>query len=412
MLSSAGRPARDVTGVSLEGLDWDRLVAVAVSERAVAAVSAVLEHSDTAFLPEVTRDTLRRVGRGSQMRLAYMAQRLSQTERALAAANIPVVLLKGAAVARLAYRSLAERPMSDLDLLVPPEHAEAAYAVALRTGWQASEYVVLKEFYQGHYHLPPLRDERAPDIALELHRDILPSGHPFEFSAADIWRDAVSTGSEQHARVPSAVHQALHLCIHFAWSHMLSQGAWRAFSDLAQLVREAQTRHATASCYWTLRLAHDLGGVALPIEVLDALQPPGSALWRGFVARHLITVLDPLGSSCPSTRLKRALLLTALAPDVEGRTYLPPWDREHLFVPPEATEWTPRRQHLRRRLTRTRPYLRWIVSLVLGRPWRRQSPVGAVDATQAGPGGEPPTRTSPGLAPTASAATAPDPSSK
>lgn len=405
-----------------KGLDWDRVLMVTLSERAAPAVHAALVRYGGGAAPPAVLDRLARASRGAQLRLAYMTQRLAETNRALSAAGIPVLLLKGAAVARVAYRSLAERPMSDLDLLVPPEHVATAYQLALAAGWRASEYVTIEEFYRGHYHLPPLRDQRMPDVALEIHRDILPEGHPFAFGATDMWRHAIGAGSDD-AVVPCAGHQALHLCLHFAWSHMLAQGGWRAFSDLAhlvranqlqwpELVREAAEHHATASCYWTLRLARDLGGVQVPAEVLEQLQPRRSAMAREFLARHLVTVLDPLGSSCPSTRLKRALLLSALADDVRDCAYRPPWDREHLFVLPTAAPWKPRRQHFRRHLVRAELYLRWGLSLLTGRPVKSQLPVGADDTTQDGPAGEPPTRTSPGLDPAASTVTPPDPSSK
>lgn len=423
VLATAGTIEPDAfAALARRKLDWDRVLMVTLAERAAPAVQAALARHGGNTVPSAMLDRLARAARGAQLRLAYMTQRLAETNRAFQAAGIPVMLLKGAAVARVAYRSLAERPMSDLDLMVPPEHLSRAYQLAQAAGWRPSEYVAIEEFYRGHYHLPPLRDKRMPDVALEIHRDILPAGHPFAFGATDMWRGAMSAGSDD-AVVPRVAHQALHLCLHFAWSHMLAQGGWRAFSDLAHLARanqlqwpdlveEAIEHHATASCYWTLRLARDLGGVPVPVEVLEQLRPRRAGVTREFLARHLITVIDPLGSSCPSTRLKRELLLSALADDVRGRTYRPPWDREHLFVLPVASPWSPRRQHVRRRMVRAGLYLRWGLSLLAGRPVKSQSPVGAEDTTQDGPAGEPPTLTSPGLAPTASTAAPPEPSSK
>jgi hypothetical protein len=55
---------------------------------------------------------------------------------ALAGADIPVMMLKGAAMVLAYYPSHALRPMSDLDVAVPIEHAPRATACLRALGWQ------------------------------------------------------------------------------------------------------------------------------------------------------------------------------------------------------------------------------------------------------------------------------------
>ena len=52
------------------------------------------------------------------------------TSRWVASLPVPVVLLKGIALAELVYDSPAERPMGDVDLLVPPDRWQEACAAA------------------------------------------------------------------------------------------------------------------------------------------------------------------------------------------------------------------------------------------------------------------------------------------
>lgn len=370
---SADRIAQLTSG----SLNWHHVFRVALEERAAEGVHSALAYHAPPGLPADVSQAFNRAAMGSRVRLVYMAKRLGETCKALSSAGIPVVLLKGAAVARSSYRSAAERPMSDLDLLVPVERAAQAFEIALANGWTQSEYMVLEDFYARHHHLPPLRDAAAQDVALELHTDVLAAGHPFRFGAADVWDRAYCPDARDDARVPSVTHQALHLCVHFAWSHMLAHGAWRAFRDLHQLASrgglnwhgladEARARHASSACYWTLYLAGELGGIAVPPDAMAMLRPARSNPSLQLLARHLLTVLDPLGPPCPSVWLHRRLLLSALRDDIRGRNYQPPWERDHLFVLPGAPLRVRRRQHFRRQLTRLWLHLRYGARLLAG----------------------------------------------
>ncbi len=62
--------------------------------------------------------------------------------RALQAAEMPVMLLKGAALGLRCYESLGHRPMNDVDVLVPLERAAEARAVLAGLGWRPSYDVV------------------------------------------------------------------------------------------------------------------------------------------------------------------------------------------------------------------------------------------------------------------------------
>ena len=55
--------------------------------------------------------------------------------RALAEADIPTIVLKGAALVQTVYAEPALRPMEDFDVLVPREHFARSVKVLLGTGW-------------------------------------------------------------------------------------------------------------------------------------------------------------------------------------------------------------------------------------------------------------------------------------
>jgi hypothetical protein len=64
-------------------------------------------------------------------------------------AGIDVVVLKGGALAVLAYPELATRPMRDLDLLVPETRAAAALAALRDAGWEHQREHVSRRVFAG-----------------------------------------------------------------------------------------------------------------------------------------------------------------------------------------------------------------------------------------------------------------------
>jgi hypothetical protein len=172
---------------------------------------------------------------------------------------------------------------------------------------------------------------------LEIHRSLLPAGHPFHFSEDEIWAAAqwVKVGGGQ-ALVMHPSHHAVHVAIHFAWSHMLKLGAWHAFRDLATLgttasfdwyefATTAARWGASSCCYWTLRLGHAMSGLTAPRAVKQQLCPSLPELVRRPLARHFIRALVRSEPGCPSARLDRALWSLAMLPHQEGHGGIRPW---------------------------------------------------------------------------------------
>ena len=86
---------------------------------------------------------------------------------ALAERNIPVILLKGIAYLGRLYFEPAERPMSDIDLLVPPErHGEAALTLRRLGYWMTGSNSQRSPFH----HAIGFKRKNA---AIDLHRSIM-----------------------------------------------------------------------------------------------------------------------------------------------------------------------------------------------------------------------------------------------
>src|SRR2546421_1310320 len=325
--------------------DWLKLCALAQRERATLIVWQWLQRLGTACMPAEVANAWRSLAMVCEFESQRLEQCLQEAVDALAGQGIEVMLLKGSALAYTAYTSFAARPMGDLDILVRPEHAQQAWAVLQTRGWTWPSTRWPAEGYPGHQHLPPLVDADGAGVRLEVHTDLLPAGHPFQLPREALWRDARTVRlNRQAVRVPDPIRLLLHACIHFAWMHQLQWASWRAFRDVATLtsggrfswapfVTLARDSRATTACYWALRLAQSLAGVAVPHGVLRALRPPRPELLATLLEYHYSLQLFPTERGCPSVRLGRHLWALGMAPRWSGHRLIRPWHFDPLRPP-------------------------------------------------------------------------------
>ncbi|MGI9179644.1 MAG: nucleotidyltransferase family protein [Longimicrobiaceae bacterium] len=351
VLLAAGGPAHEdqIAALLRAGLRWPLVLEIARREGAVTILWQRLQSLPQTELPSGAASLRTRVML-SEFRQQYLGQRLDEALEVLSDAGIRVLLLKGAALALTVYGSFARRPMGDLDLLVEPARAAEAQQLLLANGWKESRFATREQFYSDHHHLPPLDDARGTGIELELHTDLFFRGHPFQPLPAKMWEGALPLpGRSGTVLVPRLVHQHVYLCIHFAWSHMLTSGGWRTFRDVNAILsaggaqwdeftRLARETRAASCCYWTLRLARNLVGVEVPEEVLKSLQPPLPERVLPGLERHFTHEMLPTESVCPSVRVGYAAWELAIRPEWSGHGAVRPWSRVPHFTEGIATE--------------------------------------------------------------------------
>lgn len=328
-----------------QSVDWQALFRLAERERGLPILRRLLARRELTAMPAPEVEQLRALAMVSEFRMGYLAERLAQLLAALDAEGIRVILLKGAALACTVYPSFRERPMEDLDLLVEPEHAQAAWRAAVELGWVPALPGGFEPFYGDHQHLCPLNDGQSTGLGLELHTRLFPTRNPFALTIEELWTDAreLRLGAVR-TYVPSVPHAALHLCVHFAWSHSMGSAAWRTFRDLCALhgadalawdplVQLARSTRAATCCYWTLRLARTLSTLPVPDDVLRSLKPPMPAAILSRLEAYYISRLGRLsGLNDAPVRLVRALWAAGIMPHWSGHGRCRPWDRSEAFI--------------------------------------------------------------------------------
>ena len=328
-LAAAVSPSESAVRESLSGgIDWAELCFLAQHENAASILVRLLDRvgadsNDSGY------QKLRQLARISTMHMLQLEQLLQQTIGILDRENIDTLLLKGAGLAYSAYSSFPDRPMGDIDLLVPAPHAERAWSLLQTHGWTSSGMKIEMDRYSEHQHFPRLARE-AGAFLLEIHAALLPEENPFRFSTDAIWARARNeTVKGQAMTIPHPIHQLWHACVHFAWSHAFQWGSWRTFRDVAAIVHRdsiewpefvafALESRAATCCFWTLRLARRLAGAPVPDTVLRSLRPRYPEFILNRLEGHLLVSLFPSDDRCPSVRLTRRLWEAAIAPRWSG----------------------------------------------------------------------------------------------
>jgi hypothetical protein len=307
------------TKASLEHLtekEWLQLVGLAARHGVQPLLFDRLTNSPFPLaIPEEPLQELREAYLMNGLRNTLIYEELRQVLSALHQANLPVIVLKGAHLAQLAYGNIALRPMGDIDLLVKEEHL-AAVSAKLRALGYASELAEteIKSWRNQNDHPRHIPSFVKPQSArIEIHWSIAiclyrppPKGTPRRLGEAravlvptpnpselgKLWQRARRvTLAEVNALVLSPEDDLLNLCMHMQ-NHYFNQGI-RPLFDIAALIQSCQpmidwnqleTRArewSVSECvYMGLRLAKELAGAPVPLSTLQTLQSDNKDVWK------------------------------------------------------------------------------------------------------------------------------------
>ncbi len=141
--------------------------------------------------------------RASAVRSLRMETELARVLAGLAAAEVPCLLLKGVALGQLVYPSPAERPVSDLDLLVPRERLAQAAAVLAGLGYRlhgpSPQGRLGQSFYRYRAELPAVGTlPENQGLLVELHWSLAELPYYMDrINMAEVWESARPLGGRR-----------------------------------------------------------------------------------------------------------------------------------------------------------------------------------------------------------------------
>jgi hypothetical protein len=215
--------------------------------------------------------------------------------------GIPVIVLKGAALANTIYDSIGNRPMNDVDLLIHPQDRPRILLILENHGYQ------FKPWPQRKFHPYNISVTSEIDFisstgtVFDLHWDLI----SFEWvrlmtrlDMQELWQSARPLDINglvvlQLSPCDSLIHICLHLMMQ-AYAHQI------AYKDIVTLLNyyhhfpwenfldQAIHSRTCTTCYFALDVAASVLGAAVPDYVLDRLKPP---FWKKWL---IYQISDPI----------------------------------------------------------------------------------------------------------------------
>ncbi len=275
--------------LGLQGSSWDGFLAGLRANGLLPLAYRAMR--DAAVLPRLAPACRSRIEAAMAAHLATWTVSWAEIDRllaALAGAGLHPIPIKGADLSIRAYPEPHLRPISDLDVLFPSlEEAERAYALLQGLGYRSESPGLSGAPWALSHHLPALENP-ANKFQVEVHGSILwtPRDGRWEGGASRLLEGRDSfTYKGVALEGLRAEANLIFLCAHMFLLHAdvqpkaivlfdlryllqcCEQGLdWQELSELA-----AVTRMETPT-YKGLALAHQLLGVPVPANVLEALR--------------------------------------------------------------------------------------------------------------------------------------------
>jgi hypothetical protein len=226
----------------LEASERSRLATMARQHRLEPLLHRNLGRNRHWTVPDSLKARWARAFRRSAMRALACERLLAEIAERLKAANIPCAALKGAWLAHHAYPHPALRPMRDIDILVSPDHANAAFDLLKDHGFverNLSEPSIEHALAHGK-HLPGLVSPKDT-ISIEIHHRLF-APNAARDSEVLATADVLSRCKQMEPggiAYPTANDMLLHLIVHAVYEHRLCNGPL-LLADVAFLLRKSE----------------------------------------------------------------------------------------------------------------------------------------------------------------------------
>lgn len=198
-------------------------------------------------------------------------------------AEIPTLLLKGAALALLYYKDLGLRPMADIDVLVPVNKAVDTIHLLRKSGWKpemdcprrmTSDYLLTVKACN------LVRDES--DVKLDLHWHVFQECLEPD-SDVELWESSVPVAvGEESSRALSPPDQLLHICSHAMEWNAVAPVRWVADAmavlsnapglDWNRVLEQIRKRNLVLTMQQMLPYLRKLADAPIPEHVLSELR--------------------------------------------------------------------------------------------------------------------------------------------
>ncbi|NIN66760.1 MAG: hypothetical protein GTO63_19135 [Anaerolineae bacterium] len=240
--------ADEVRRIVLEtDVNWDGFLEQA-AKHCVAPLIYHTMRDEHGILPASVKQKLREEYYLSAVRNTLLYQELANILATFNDAGLPVIVLKGAALAQEMYGNIALRPMSDIDLLVKGEEIASGQQLLLQRGYSPIELA-----HPTGRHSTFEGDAAGYRVHIEVHSHIVSSAYYRSTIPEDwLWRDPVRLPvGDNPALMLSPEGIVVHSCLHLL-DHVAVPGSLLWLCD----IKEVSQRHDIAWDAFVDNLVH------------------------------------------------------------------------------------------------------------------------------------------------------------
>lgn len=275
-------------------VDWKYLMNLAVLHEIAPLISRNFAANGlNTQVPKPYLDQFDKIYRQTLYKNVILSEELKKVLSALNQRDIPVISLKGIALAELLYGNPALRAISDIDILVPPDHLRQAGSLLIEMGYQQTS----PEQRTHPFHGAPYYKQTSIPIFIELHWD-LEDNKLLPISGQEIWSRAqalqLESGKTKMLSPEDMVmFSIIQLCKAFDQLKILADitellKKYEVMLDWRYIVNSVRTWGIGPGGYYSLKWARDLLGAPVPASVIAELKPEA---WR----RSIIALLSSPG---------------------------------------------------------------------------------------------------------------------
>jgi len=282
-------------------LDWPRLLRVSRRHRVVRLVDDGLTRAKLALPPEIADEIGARSAELASESLMMAAEAL-RLQRVFDEAGLPVLFVKGASLAVLAFGTLGLSSPQDIDLLVPLETLPTVSALIARAGYRRFDPPPEVSDAQLRRLLPLRKDfgfiHEATGLQLELHWRLFLN--PYAMASVPLMARSriVPLTGKQGLRTLGEEDLFAYLCMHGAL-HCWNRLKWLADinallaaapeGDIERLVHAAEARGAGQAAAQAMLLCWRLLGTPLPARLTATLGRSAIERWLEATALNAMT---------------------------------------------------------------------------------------------------------------------------
>jgi hypothetical protein len=296
--TAAGRP-----------LDWPRFLRVARRHQVIGLVHDGLRRVQPGVPPEIVREMGAQAATLVRENLEIARESL-RLQRLFDEADLPVLFVKGAPLAVLAFGNLGLRASQDIDLLIAYETLPAATELMLRAGYRRFDPPSRISDAQLRLLIPLRKDlgfvHDATELQVELHWRLFLN--PYAMAEASLMSESrvVPLSGAKGLRTLGDENLFAYLCMHGAL-HWWNRLKWladvnallssRPKDGVERLVRAAEAGGAGRATAQALLLCRKLLQTPLPASLMAMLDKSATLRWLEATALNAMTAgqgeLDP-----------------------------------------------------------------------------------------------------------------------